>query len=159
MKDISFTLETGKEVSADLAGIVVRGTVPTTPKECLAKCGGDNDIMVSVFNEGLVLNHFQKIAKRAAVAAAKKNLTGDAAQSFIQAAVDAHKPGVKPIRTGGTKVASVRKQALSEMQSELDSLPPEIRAKWQARLDALKPVRKPKTAENGAAAVTEPVTA
>ena len=139
MREVTFKPEKGKEIPDRLDGTEIRYTLPTTIDEIMAPCGGNAEVVVSVFNEGYNLNHRQKIAKRFA---ARENSTADT----ILAGVLAHVPGVRPIGDGTPRVSSARKQ-VEDMLAELQAVNPELAAKYAERLAAIAPKAKAKAVD------------
>ena len=146
MREVAFKLEKGKEVPERLDGTEIRYTLPSSQAECLEVCGGDEAILVSVFNEGFNLNHRQKIAKRFA---AKEGSTIET----ITAGMNAHKPAIRADRDPSQKraVTSARKAVENDMLAELERTDPQLAAKYRERLAAIAPKPKAKAAEGEAA--------
>lgn len=145
MKEIRWELSEGKEVPSRLNGQEVVYSLPEAASELLASIGQEGTvsfsgsdeaqkILVSVFNEGLELNHRQKIAKRFA---AKEGST----ITSIQEGMSKHKPGIRAAGTGEKRVPSklkAERSAVDEMLAELRARDPQAAEKYEARLATLR---------------------
>ena len=156
MREGIFKLQAGSEVPQRFNGQEIRYPVPEKVSELTGLLGasgvsvsmtGDpaevekfEKTLVSVFNEGFVLNHRQKIAKRLSQA------EGATVESITKGML-AHVPGARTARDGTPREPSKLRKERETVDEMLAALPPEQRAKYEARLAELrKRQSKPKAA-------------